>query len=491
MHQMPSLEPLFPDRGSSEGLTAQLVRKMRTAIQDGFFPPSTRLLPSRDLAKRLGVARNTVTMAFQQLIDEGYLEARTGSGTFVAAELPKVPALPHAAERAPHDPVDVLPHLAPSLRAIASTRGALRIGTPDLSAFPSRVWERLSRAAHAMPSEEHLGYRSQNGLLELRESIAQHLAQFRGIAAAPDQVAVVNGTQAALNVVAVMLAKPGEAVVIEDPCYPFARAAFELRGLTPLPVPVDEHGLKTAELPASARLAYVTPSHQFPIGGALPLMRRAQLLRWAQRANAYVIEDDYDSEFNALALPALQSLDSEERVIYVGTFSKTLAPGLRLGYIVAPPHLRAALHTASSVLTHGIGKSEQRVLAAFIRHGYFTRHIRRMSHMYARRRRILTDALRTFLPREFVLGPDQDGLHLSVLAPPDFDDVLATQTRLDDGQQLLALSVMCVKRTDCRGVILGIAGGGDAEIAPAARVVAQRLLDTLRRPAESVSRTGG
>src|SRR5579885_2581540 len=199
MHQMPSLEPLFPDRGSSEGLTAQLVRKMRTAIQDGFFPPATRLLPSRDLAKRLGIARNTVTMAFQQLIDEGYLEARTGSGTFVAAELPKVPALPHAAERAPHDPVDVLPHLAPSLRAIASTRGALRIGTPDLSVFPSRVWERFSRAAHAMPSEEQLGYRSQNGLLELRESIAQHLAQFRGIAAAPDQIAVVNGTQAALT----------------------------------------------------------------------------------------------------------------------------------------------------------------------------------------------------------------------------------------------------------------------------------------------------
>ena len=459
------LEPLFPDRTSEEPIGAQLVRRLRNAIETGFFPPSSRLLPSRELAQRLGVARNTVTYALDQLIAEGYLEARVGDGTYVTATV-------HLNKKRPPATSRVLPV---SARAIASTKarldevgtsvGPLRVGSPSLTEFPLHTWQRLARV-HLANAGDFLDYGQSSGLLALREAISRHIAQFRGVVADPEQISIVEGTQGALQLVASILATSGDAIVVEDPCYVLARSAFVARGLSLRPIDVDDEGIRTNDLPDAAALAYVTPSHQFPLGGALPRERRAELLAWARKTGAYVVEDDYDSEFDAHPLPALQSLDRDERVIYVGTFSKTLAPGLRIGYVVVPPHLAEVFRLARAIGSLGSSAELQATLADFIAQGHFSRHVRRMTGIYERRRRIVIEAF-AGLPSGFKIGPAQTGLHVSVMAPPDFDDARAANA-LPNGWRVLPLSAMCIKRTDCKGLVMGFSAGSDAEVSAAA-----------------------
>ncbi|HKE37289.1 MAG TPA: PLP-dependent aminotransferase family protein, partial [Candidatus Baltobacteraceae bacterium] len=406
------LEPLFPDRSSGEALGAQLVRRLRRAIETGFFPPAVRLLPTRELAKRLGVARNTVAFAFDQLVAEGYLESRVGAGTFVSTAIGRVKPRPASSQRALPRRAAALAAAKAELDRVGSSFGPLRAGVPDLSLFPFNAWHRLARK-HLHGTAGYLQYGESPGLRSLREAISRHIAQFRGVVADPDQVIVVEGAQGAMHLIAFTLTQPGDAIAIEDPCYQHARAVFRAHRLSLRAVPVDESGMRTDELPRVAALAYVSPSHQFPLGVALPQARRIELLQWAQRSNAYVIEDDYDSEFDAHPLPSLQSLDREGRVIYAGTFSKTLAPGLRLGYVVAPPHLADTFRTARDVVSLGAPAQLQATLADFIAGGYFSRHVRRMVGVYERRRRIVVDALTQNLPTEFKVGPAQTGLHVA------------------------------------------------------------------------------
>jgi len=449
------------------------VRRLRQAIERGFFAAGSRLLPSRELALRLGVSRNTVVNALEQLAAEGYLETRIGAGTFVT-RLPRRPAPgPVARARALPQAPQELAAIERRLGIVGSSLGPLRVGAPDLSAFPMRAWRRLQRESIAV-AESHLDYGPSAGLPALREAIAHHVAQFRGVVADAGRIVVVEGTQSALHLIAFALAKRGDRIAIEDPCYQLARAIFSAHGLALEGVAVDDHGLRTSELPASAALAYVTPSHQFPLGGALPLARRAALLDWANRNGAYVIEDDYDSEFCAHPLPALQSLDRNERVVYVGSFSKTLAPGLRLGYVVAPPHLAQTFAFARSVTTLGASAGLQWTVAEFIARNYFSRHVRRMTAAYERRRRVWAETLVERLPRGFRIGPAQTGLHAAVVGPPDFDDVLAANA-LPAAERVLPLSPLCIERTDCRGLVVGFSAGDDASIAHAARALARRL----------------
>jgi GntR family transcriptional regulator/MocR family aminotransferase len=473
MREPIDLEALFPDRESGEPLGAQLVRRFRIAIERGFFPPASRLLPSRELAKRLGVSRNTVTSALDQLIAEGYLEARIGAGTFVTDTL-------HAATARSHETSHELPMGAATLAAVQETLesvgssfGPLRLGAPDLSTFPMRVWQRLERENLAR-ADPHLDYGQSSGLLELRQAISRHVAQFRGVVADPEHVIVVEGTQGALHLAAFVLTQCGNRVAIEDPCYQLARSIFSAHGLELHGVAVDDDGMRTGELPPDATLAYVTPSHQYPLGGAMPLSRRAELLEWARQRNAYVIEDDFDSEFCAHPLPALQSLDRDERVIYVGTFSKTLAPGLRLGYIIAPPHLAKTFRFARAVTSLGAAAHLQATTAAFITQGYFSRHIRKMTTLYERRRRTVVDVLAKTLPRGWRVGPAQTGLHLAIVGPIDFDDVHAANS-LISGERVIPLSSLCVSRADCKGLVIGFSAGDDEAIANSARQLAASL----------------
>lgn len=466
------LEALFPDRSSGEPLGAQLVRRLRGAIASGFFPAASRLLPSRELAQRLGLSRNTVTAALEQLVAEGYLEARVGAGTFVA------PTLHDTRRRVARGTRSLPLHAArltavkAALDAVGSSYGPLRVGAPALAAFPARTWQRIARKTFASTGAP-LDYGDSAGLLALREAIARHIAQFRGVVADPSRIIIVEGAQGALHLVAFALAKSGDRVVIEDPCYQLARATFAAHGLALEGVAVDDGGLRTSELPNGATLAYVSPSHQFPLGGTLTLTRRAELLDWAQRTGAYVIEDDYDSEFDAHPIPALQSMDRDERVIYVGTFSKTLAPGFRLGYVVAPEHLAESLRFAREIFSLGSSSQLQATLAEFIAGGYFSRHIRRMMKIYDRRRAILIDAFSRNLPPDFRLGPAQKGLHVAMIGPQGFDDVRFVNSMA--GERVLPISQLCVQRFDCAGLLVGFSAGSDESLTRSAKALAASL----------------
>jgi GntR family transcriptional regulator / MocR family aminotransferase len=465
------LEPLFPDRSAGEPLAAQLVRRLREAIESGSFAPGTKMLGSRLLAKRLGLGRNTVALAFEQLTAEGYLEARSGSGTFVAAAgLARHHLQPPAEVPVPEDARRIGASRAHFETAVGE--GPLRPGMPALALFPTSAWRRANR--RALDGTFDLGYTPASGLRPLRDAIATHVRQFRGINAHPEQIVVVEGAQAAMHLAAIVLTRAGDTIAIEDPAYALARAAFEGHGLQLHPVRVDGDGLQTRALPANARCAFVTPTHQFPLGGTLPLTRRLELLAWAKRYDAYVLEDDYDSEFTARArpLPALQSLDRDERVVYIGSFSKTLAPGIRTGYLIAPPHLARIFRTARASTSLGLSLQTQAALATFLREGHFVRHIRRMNAVYECRRTILARALAP-LAGEFTSGPMQVGLHIALIANEPLDD--RALSRALEGQRLVALSSLCIERTDCYGFALGFANGTDAEVANAAQALAAAL----------------
>lgn len=397
-------------------LSKQLYRQLRAAIADGRLRRGDRLPPSRELAKRLELARNTVGLAYEWLTVEGLLAGRAGAGTFVAAELP-VRARPPKSSR---EPVQ-LRAVWHALAASASVRREdpappfdFDAGTPDARLFPYDDWRRLmARAlrAAAFPA----GYGDPAGHPRLRAAIARHVGASRGVSAGPEDVLVTHGAQQALDLLGRVLIEPGSRVAVEEPGYPPARRLFESLGARVEAVRVDSEGLDVAALPEDARLVYVTPSHQFPLGMPLSLARRRALLAWAERRNAVVIEDDYDSEFRfgGRPLDTLQSMDRGGRVVYVGSFSKVMLPALRLGFLVAPPSLYPVLTAALQVSGWHAHWPAQAALARFIEDGLLARHLRKMRREYALRH----DRLATSLTRDFSAWlepiPSEAGLHLT------------------------------------------------------------------------------
>ena len=473
----PALDPgsLFPDRGSRIPIVRQIADGLRGAIRNGTFAQGARLLPTRDLAAQLGTSRNTVVAAVEQLIAEGYLEARVGSGTFVAHGV--VARESGARELSPRrfpPRAQRFLDVAAAVRIEPGGLGPFRDGIPDVTAFPTGTWERLERKARSQ--DLRLAYAEPGGLPALRERLAQHLRQFRGLTANARDIVVVEGAQSAFSLIAELMLDDGDAVLCDDPGYAAARAAFSARGARIVGVPVDDNGLSARGAPP-ARLAYVTPSHQFPLGGLMSARRRAELLDWARANDAYVVEDDYDSEFRFFGepLPAIQGTDTDERVIYVGTFSKVLAPGLRLGYVVAPPHLTEAFRAACAVSSRGSSALMQAVVAELIAGGHLARHIRRRNAEYERRAQHLRDLLVRYVGSRVTIGPLTGGLHVAVRIDPALDDVALARRAAERGVYLYPLSKECIARTDLRGFVLGYGMTPCEQMEDAVRIVADVL----------------
>lgn len=406
------------------GLQHQIYRGIQRAILDGIVQPGTRLPSSRALASDLGVSRTTSLLALDQLLAEGYLTARRGSGTFVAHELPddlpKLRSARHA--RTPkHPPLsrrgEALVATRPGARRVGGPPRPFRIGTPAVDLFPIRLWSQLMgrRLRAATPSQ--LDYCEAAGLGALREAIAGYVRTARGTQCEPGQVFVVAGAHRALDVACHLLLDPGDEAWLEEPGYPGAHGALVGAGARIRSVRVDAEGLDVqagALRAPRARLVYVTPSHQFPLGVPMSLPRRLALLKWASDAGAWVIEDDYDSEFRygARPIPCLHGLDVDGRVIYVGTFSKTLFPSLRLGFMIVPQDLRERLLAARRASDHHPPLLDQAVLADFILAGHFERHLRRMRAAYRERQEALGDAMERHCGGALRLREARTGLHV-------------------------------------------------------------------------------
>jgi GntR family transcriptional regulator/MocR family aminotransferase len=479
------------DSSSPDPLYRQLYEWLRGAILTGQLRPGTRLQSTRELATELGVSRNTVMNAFEQLLAEGYLEGQVGSGTYVSRALPDdmlcIPASRARVTRLSRKGRVLSERGADLARAAVNASQsslavrAFRPGTPALDAFPSELWSRLLARRWRNPPRELLGYSNSAGYKELREAIASYLGAARAVNCEAEQVIIVAGAQQALDLVSRLLLGPDDAAWIEDPGYLGTRAAFIGAGARLVPVPVDEEGLDAAAGAAcapDARLVYVSPSHQYPLGVTMSLARRLALLEWASRSGAWIIEDDYDSEYRYAGRPlaALQGLDKEGRVIYLGTFSKVLFPSLRIGYMVVPPDMVDAFAAARGVLSRFTPSMDQAVLADFINEGHFARHIRRMRTLYAERQAMLVETARREMDGLLEINPHEAGIHLVGWLADGLDDRKASEAAASAGVEAQALSSFSIKHKVRGGLLLGYAGYDERQI----RVGVRKLSTALR-----------
>lgn len=423
------------NRKGPTGARQRIYDLLRAQIEDGTLPVGSRVPSTRTLAAEHLVSRTTVTSAYEQLIAEGYLEAAAGkvarvadSPGFQASKLAdpmssRTLSLSNYAQRlmASHPP------------SSSGERPSVDFlyGAVELRNFPLTAWRR-AYVAELVRHQPYLNYSLPEGDLHFRQALQAYLRRARGLTCDADQIVVVNGATQALDLCARLLLDPVDAFVMEEPGYVTARRSFEVTGAKRIAVPVDANGLVTSNLPEGhhARLVYVTPSHQFPLGGVLPIGRRLELLAWAGRHDAWIIEDDYDSEFRYGQQPidALQSIDSEGRVIYVGTFSKALSPQLRLGYLVLPRCLVSAFRQAKRLTDHHAPVLEQRALAALIENGTYERHVRRVRRDYDRKRRTLIASVAQHLPADAQIGGDAAGLHVVLWlpsCPPEYESKIA------------------------------------------------------------------
>jgi GntR family transcriptional regulator/MocR family aminotransferase len=423
------------DDGSGTPLYRRAYRRIRQMILDGTLPSGRRLPSTRTLSGDLGVSRNTVELAFSQLQSEGYIRRRIGSGSFVGDSLPNAAAHARRARRPVGSGTAERPVLARRTTgtAVLSKRGRLAAAAapdpeadadptfgvcrPGLDVFPLHIWNRLLARRARQTTRELLDESSPKGLGVLRRAVAEYLVASRGVKCDAEQVIVLTSTQQGLDLAARLLLDPGQAAWVEEPCYIGARLALRNAGARLVPVPVDDGGLdvdRGIHLANDARLAYVTPSHQFPLGVTMGLSRRLELLRWAERSDAWIVEDDYDSEFRYAGRPlaSLQGLDRSGRVVYLGTFNKVMFPSLRLAYMVVPPDLVDAFAAARRWIDGHSSALVQTVMADFITGGHFGTHIRHMREVYRERRDALTDATHRYAPSRIQLGPADGGLHV-------------------------------------------------------------------------------
>ncbi len=412
----------------SRSVTRTLHRQLKSAIRSGRIAPGLRLPATRAMAEHLGISRNSVIAAYDLLTMEGDVWTRTGSGHYVCETVPQATpqkAAASARHRGRRLNVDYRGFAEPvKMIDPAGSTFDFRLGVPEISLLPLDVWGRLSnRALRSLPRRE-AGYASPAGEPGLRAAIAGHVSVTRAIACSADDVVVTAGAQQAFDLIARVLVTPGRTVVaVEDPGYPPLRDVFAAAGAVIVPVPVDDEGLRVDLLPPNTQVIYVTPSHQFPLGVAMSARRRRQLLAVARQRGAVIIEDDYDGEFrfDNRPLDALQTLSDDESVLYVGTFSKSLFPGLRMGFVIAPGWARQALTVARQRADWHGNLQAQNALGAFITEGHLTRHVRRMRALYGERRRRLAEGLDEHLARWLAPIPASAGLHVGTRAIADFD----------------------------------------------------------------------
>jgi GntR family transcriptional regulator/MocR family aminotransferase len=468
-------------RGSAEPDHRQLYLILQRGIRQSVLKAGTKLPPTRTLAQTLGIARNTVVHVYEQLALEGYVQADGGSGTYVAEVGPRL------VDR----PVRVTP-LA-MRRSRLSRRGECTIneagnnrlqwgafmpGVPEVRMFPMQVWSRLHSHVCRSVTPLQMTYATWQGDLGLREAVADYLQSTRGVVCSAEQVVMTSGTQQSIYLVSQLLADPGDTVWLEDPGYWGARSVFRAGGLNVKPVLVDAEGLApTAEqLREPPKLMFVSPSHQMPTGAVMSHSRRQQLLEYAAAHRIWIVEDDYDSEFRygAQPLPALQGLDQHGRVIYLGTFSKTMFPSLRIAYLVLPPDLVEGFSRGLSELFREGQTMQQAVLARFLNEGHYATHIRRMRAVYSARRDALIHEIReTFGTQLGVIGGDA-GLHLVLGLPSQVDDASLAEKVFRAGVTTRPLSMWYLRPSKVnRGLMLGYAAVPEAEIPKSFDVLAR------------------
>ncbi|TDV33938.1 GntR family transcriptional regulator [Paraburkholderia caballeronis] len=445
---------LKPSRNQQEPIYLQLYHRVRDAIANGQLGPGDRVPSVRSLASELNVARGTVEAAWQMLIGEGYLIARGPAGTVVSPQLDGRTDAGHPAT----------PAHTPSPRA--ATRSALlpfQLGMPALDAFPRKSWVRLAGRRLRSMQVADLTYPDAAGYEPLRRAIASYLGISRGIACSPQQVFITAGYRGALDLICRTLFRPGDAGWFEDPGYIHAREFLQRAGMKLVPVPVDDDGLNVEagrRRAPRARFAVVTPTHQSPLGVALSLPRRLALLAWARSRDAWIVEDDYDSEFryHGRPLPALKSLDRDGRVLYTGTFSKVLYPGLRLAYLVVP-EARIADFANTAAWTGGGGSLLlQSAAADFIEQGHFVRHLKKMRGLYATRRTWLVDALtQGFGDALLHVPPRAGGIHVLAHWTTPRDDRRLAQAANSQGLAIQPLTAWCMRESTAPGMMLGFA----------------------------------
>ncbi|MBP0619490.1 PLP-dependent aminotransferase family protein [Cupriavidus consociatus] len=485
---MGQFRPPGGTRPGATGAGRRIYDLLRAQIADGSLPPGAPAPSTRALAAELAVSRTTVTAAYEQLAAEGFLVTSAGRAARVASAL-AAPALPASAgtpRLASHLPLSRFGRrLAdigmPALPDAEPLRFDFRYGAVASRDFPTLAWRRAYQA-ELLRQQDGLYYAAPEGDPALRRALQGYLRRARGLACEPGQIVVVNGSQQAIDLCARLLLDAGDAFAFEDPGYLMARCCFAATGATCLPTPVDEHGLDTASLPQDerVRLAYVTPSHQFPLGGVLPVGRRMELLQWARRHDAWIVEDDYDGEFRYGQRPidTLQSIDTDARVIYVGTLSKALSPQLRLGYMVLPAELVPVFRQAKRLADRHAPVLEQRVLAALIESGAYERHVRRMRRENERRRAALLDGIARFLPADAQVSGTAAGLHVVLWLPslrPRDEAALAAAARKKEVGIYPLSPLFAMPRSQVRtrppGLVLGYASLTTAQILQGMRIL--------------------
>jgi GntR family transcriptional regulator / MocR family aminotransferase len=475
----------------------QVAHFVRDKIMSGLIPAGSRLPSSRHLAERLKVSRNTIITAYSQLLADGYIVGQIGSGTFVAPDAadrvepnilggqvtarPEVGGLPETGKR--YRDVDLTQFV---LENVPFNTGIVRV-----DGWTSAQWRRIASRKLAIDPTQ-LGYLDPAGDLSLRREIARYVAIARGVRCAPEQIIVVAGAQQAIDLTIKVLLERGTSAWIEDPGYPLCALALSTAGIELCPVPVDDEGICVSEGIArwpKAKAAFVTPSHQYPLGVALSLSRRAELLEWAAHNRTWIVEDDYDAEFRygGAPLPALQALDAVGRVIYIGTFSKVLFPGLRYGYMVVPHPLVDAFTAARFLSDRQPSRFFGGVLEEFIGRGYFVSHIRRMRNEYRRARDILVNQLSRDLSDLVDVATPNQGMHLIAYLRSDLSDVSVAAMARNEGIVVRPISRLYRREPPRSGLMLGFAGFDEHRMRSAGarlKILLQRLSDrrTLARP---------
>ncbi|MGA7524522.1 MAG: PLP-dependent aminotransferase family protein [Acidobacteriaceae bacterium] len=471
--------PVIPiDRAADMPLHRQVYAGFRNAILRGDLAAGQQVPSSRSLAAELEISRFPVLDAYAQLLAEGYFETRVGAGTFVSATLPAQRPQPHSAAPRPAMPRPTSQRslLYPACEPVPWRNGwgSFGVHQPALDQFPYEIWSRLV-ARHARDPRINVLHRIDPlGLPAFREVLCSYLRTSRAVRCDPGQIMVVAGSQQALDVTTRVLLDPGDAVWMEEPCYPLVRALLLGSGCRPVPVPVDSEGLDAdagMRLGSDARVAFVTPSHHYGLGVTMSASRRFQLLEWARRTSSWIVEDDYDSEyrFESMPIPSLQGLDPDGRVIYIGTFSKVLRPSLRIGYIVIPPDLVERFIAVRHAMDIFPPYLFQEVLTDFMRAGHFGRHIRRMRALYKARRTALVDCLRREFGDSLQIHGSEAGMHLTVTLPPGFSDVEVATRAAQEKLWLWPLSLCYIGTPLQQGFILGYANTPEDQMAAAVR----------------------
>ena len=478
-----AMEFSIPLSEDGEPLFRQVYVGLRKAILTGGLPSGERLPSTRDLAEQLGISRTVVVLAYDHLLAEGFVEGRRGSGTYVSSSLnkstsakpKKISSLPlsrfgSAVNEAAHK-LD-FPDRPPS-----RLRYDFAFGRSDMSIFPFETWRRISMRHALKTSIREVDYGPAAGVPALREAICLHLQRSRAVVCEPSDVIVVSGAQQALDLVTRILIDPGDPVAIEDPQYQGTKEVLRAAGARLVPVPVDREGIDPARLPNKAKAVFVTPSHQFPTGAILPLDRRLALIEWAQLKNAVIIENDYDGEFHygGRPLESLQGLDTNGRTVYMGTFSRTIFPALRIGYVVVPKSLAPAFTTAKWLADQHSAILEQQTLAEFITSGLYERHLRHLRRRNAKRREALLNATQDYLSGRVELSGDGSGTHV-ILWPKRHvaeDAVIAKAASQNVG--IYPISQCYLKKATRTGFMLGYTTLNEDEIREGIRLLGHVL----------------